>query len=301
MSSFHVYAGRDAKAVAPVVRKIRFGDIGDALRRGFADFSAAPSHLLFLGFIYPLCGLILASVSSNRGALHFIFPLASGFALIGPFAAIGLYELSRRRELGLPASWRDALGVVRSPSLPSIAALGLLLAAIFFTWLATANGLYLWLFGNEEPDSLEGLAREIFSTTPGWTLIGVGCLIGLGFCVVTLCVSVVAFPLLLDRDVGLAAAIATSTEVVRQNPLAIALWGFIVAAALVVGSLPFFIGLAVVMPVLGHATWHLYRKAVQRDPSREHPVDWQGVDWRKDAQARLRPHSFLFPEAPPPE
>jgi uncharacterized membrane protein len=295
MSSFHVYAGHDATTSAPVVRKIGFGDILDSLRLGLDDFAAAPSHLFFLGVIYPFCGLVLASISSYRGALHFIFPLASGFALIGPIAAIGLYELSRRRELGLPAAWSDAIGVIRSPSIPSIVAMGLVLAGIFLAWLATAHGIYVSLFGAERPATVEGFAREILSTAAGWRLIVIGCLAGLVFCVITISISVVTFPLLLDRDVGLAAAIATSVEVTRRNPSAIALWGFIVAAALFLGSLPFFVGLAVAMPILGHATWRLYRKTVERDPSQEHPVEWR-IDRQKLTAARTRPHSFLFPE-----
>jgi uncharacterized membrane protein len=297
MSSFHVYAGHDVAAKAPVVRKIAYSDVFDALRRGLADFSAAPSYLFFLGIIYPLCGLLLASFSSYRGALQLIFPLASGFALIGPFAAIGLYEMSRRRELGLPATWSDALGVIRSPSIPAIVALGLVLAGIFLAWLATAEGLYVALFGAERQAALPDFANEIVSTSAGRTLIVVGCAVGFVFSVITISISVVAFPLLLDRDVGLTAAITTSAEVAWENPLPIALWGFIVAASLLLGSLPFFVGLAVVMPILGHATWHLYRKAVERNPSAEHPVELR-IDRNEITRARVRPHSFLFPEKP---
>jgi len=298
MSSFHVYAGHTEAAAAPVVRKIGFADVTDALRLGFDDFKAMPSHLVFLGFLYPFCGLVLASVSSYRGALQFLFPLASGFALVGPFAAIGLYELSRRREQGQPTDLADALNVVRSPSIPSIAALGVGLMLFFLLWLTVAHELYAVLFGDEVPASLGGFFQEILTTSRGWTLIIAGCLIGFAFSVVAICVTVVSFPLLLDRDAGLAMAVATSTRVVRENPLPIAFWGLIVAGALVLGSLPLFVGLAVVVPVLGHATWRLYRKLVARDPSQEHPVDEIAVDWTKATQARVKPHSFLFPETP---
>jgi uncharacterized membrane protein len=299
MASFHVYAGHDATLAAPVVRKIGFADVIEALRLGYEDFLATPTYLVFLGFIYPFCGLVLASISSYRGALHILFPLASGFALVGPIAAIGLYELSRRREIGLPSTWQYAFAVFRSPSIPSIVAMGLVLAAIFAAWLATAHGIYVWLFAEERPASLDGFLSEIVSTASGRALIVVGCLVGFVFSVLTLCISVVSFPLLLDRDAGLAAAIGTSIEVARKNPLPIAFWGLIVAAALLIGSLPLFVGLALVVPILGHATWHLYRKTVERDPSQEHPVDWSGADWGKSAKASLRPHSFLFPERPP--
>src|SRR6204780_2666416 len=147
MTNLHVYAGHDAIAVAPVIRKIGPGDIREALAQGADDFRVMPSHLAFLCLIYPLCGLVLAYATSERNALQLLFPLASGFALIGPFAAIGLYEMSRRRELGLETSWSQAFDVLHSPSLGAIMALGLLLTAIFLIWLAVAQAIYVANFG----------------------------------------------------------------------------------------------------------------------------------------------------------
>jgi len=295
MANFHVYVGQDAVPQLPVVRRIGPRDIGQALTRGAEDFWAMPSHLAFLGLIYPLCGLVLAYVTSQRNALQLVFPLASGFALLGPIAAIGLYEMSRRRELGLDTSWRYAFNVARSPSIPSIAALGLLLLAIFLAWIAVAQLLYVTLFGPVPPASYLDFLKEVVSTQRGWMLIVAGCLIGFCFAVVSLSVSVVSFPLLLDRDVGAAAAVATSVKTVWKNPVAMALWGLIVAAALAIGSLPLFIGLAIVMPILGHATWHLYRIAIPRDPASEHPTDWPKKPIGKSPEDRVSPHSFLFP------
>jgi uncharacterized membrane protein len=295
MTNFHVYVGQDAHSVAPVVRKIGAEEVGRALAQGFDDFRAMPSHLAFLCLIYPLCGLVLAYATSQQNALQLLFPLASGFALIGPLAAIGLYEMSRRRELGLDTSWKYAFNVLRSPSIPAIGALGLLLVAIFVAWLMAAQGLYTALFGPEPPASYGAFFNEVVATPHGWALILIGGFVGFCFALATLSIIVVSFPLLLDRDVGAAAAVATSLKVVRENPRAMALWGFVVAAALLIGALPLFVGLAIVVPILGHATWHLYRATVVRDPAQEHPVDLPAEGLGKPANARVAPHSFLFP------
>jgi uncharacterized membrane protein len=295
MTNLNIYFGQRGIMAVPTIRKIELRDIREALAKGARDFYAMPSHLAFLAAIYPLCGVVLAYVTSQQNALQLLFPLSSGFALIGPFAAVGLFEMSRRRELGLDVSWKYAFNVLRSPSIPSIAALGLLLLAIFAAWIAAAQLLYTTLFGPMPPVSPVDFLGDVVSTERGWMLVGIGCLIGFCFAAMTLAVSVVSFPLLLDRDVGAAMAIATSIEAVRENPITMTFWGFIVAAGLLIGSLPFFIGLAIVMPILGHSTWHLYRKVIIRDPTQEHPTAWVHEETGESEPDRLSPHSFLFP------
>jgi uncharacterized membrane protein len=262
MANFHVLAGSKKTNAQPAVRKIAASDVLDALRRGFEDFWEKPSHYVFLCLIYPVVGIILIQWSSGGNALQLAFPLMAGFALIGPFAAIGLYEISRRRELNLDTSWRHALEVRNSPAIPAIAAVGAMLVAIFIAWLYTAQALYEWLYGPTAPASMTAFIADVFTTQRGWALIALGNAAGFVFALVVLSTTVVAFPLLLDRDVGAYAAIQTSARVTLVNPVPILLWGLIVAAGLVVGSLPLLAGLAVVIPVLGHATWHLYRKVV---------------------------------------
>jgi uncharacterized membrane protein len=261
----HVILGAGEQPAAPAIRRIGVADLFDALARGWEDFAATPSHGVFLCIIYPALGIAIAGFTLGFATLPLLFPFAAGFALIGPLAALGLYELSRRREAGASASAGDALDVLRSPSLGAIVALGALLMILFFTWIATARAIYVANFGYAAPESISQFAHDVLFTRAGWTLIVVGNLVGFVFAVVALAISAVSFPLLLDRDVGAAVALLTSLRVVLANPLTMALWGVIVVALLVIGSLPLFIGLAVTPPLLGHATWHLYRKAVVPD------------------------------------
>jgi uncharacterized membrane protein len=262
MTNFHVIAGSDASPAYPLIRKIGFRDLQQALAKGFDDFRATPSHVVFLAIVYVIVGIALFPLTSGENALPLLFPLLSGFALIGPFAAIGLYEVSRRRELGLPYSWRYAFEVLRSPAIPSILAVGILLMAIFLLWLASAQALYEGLFGDMPPRSFSAFFAEVRGTPQGHTMMLFGCAIGFLFAVVALSVSVVSFPLLLDRDVGAAVAIHTSVRAVLLNPIMMALWGLLVAVALAFGMLTLFVGLVIVIPILGHSTWHLYRRVV---------------------------------------
>lgn len=258
MTNFHLISRADATPTHTIVCKIGPADLKDALVKGVNDFGAMPSHLVFLGLIYPLIGIVLA-----RSALYLVFPLMAGFALIGPFAAIGLYEISRRRERGLEVSWKHAFAVRHSPSIPAILALGFLLLFIFMCWRLSAEALYVWLFGPREPESYTQFLQHVFTTSRGWALIILGNGLGLIFAVVVLTISVVSFPLLLDRDVGLAVAVSTSVRAVLTNPVTMGLWGLIIAASLAIGFSLFFVGLAVVVPILAHASWHLYRKVVE--------------------------------------
>lgn len=256
------WEGRDR--TVPAVQRITAADLRDVLRRGFADFGAYRTDVIFLCLLYPLVGLVLARMIWGYGMLPLVFPLISGFALIAPFFAIGLYEMSRRREQGMARGWADAFGVASSPALGSIMALGLLLLALFVMWLGTAHVIWLLTLGPEPPVSLEAFVQDLLTTQAGRTMAIVGVAVGFVFALAVLVLSVVSFPLLLDRDVGLGTAIATSLKVVRANPGPMALWGLIIAAALVLGSIPLLMGLAIVFPVLGHATWHLYRKVLPR-------------------------------------
>jgi uncharacterized membrane protein len=276
-----------------VIRKIGLSDLSDALRLGWEDFKAVPSHAIILCVIYPVLGLVLFRMVLGYSVLPLLFPLAAGFTLIGPFAALGLYELSRRRERGEEAAAWDAIHVLRAPSFGAMLELGTLLLVLFIVWIAAADAIYIATFGHAPAASIPDFATRVLTTPEGWSLIIVGCGVGFLFAVVALCVSVVSFPLLLDRHATAIDAIRTSLQAVRKNPFAMAAWGLIVAALLLIGSLPFFVGLAVVLPVLGHATWHLYRKMVEPDPNppQEQPRPPKGHRYAADFPASLFPWS----------
>lgn len=246
----------------PVVNRIGVADIRAALRQGATDFAALRSDVISAVVLYPVIGFILAVWTFNSGQVHLLFPLVAGFPLIGPVAALGLYEMSRRRELGEETDWRAAFDALRGRVLGPVLMLSALLAMIFMLWLITAHAIWSITLGSDTSDSLSGLLRAAFTTDAGWAMILLGCGAGFIFAAIVLCISIVSFPMLIDRPVGVPVALATSLAVARRNPGATALWGVIVAAALMLGAIPVFAGLIVVLPILGHATWHLYRKAV---------------------------------------
>lgn len=257
-----VHPAVDDSVALPEVRRISFADLRDALVKGLNDFGAFRDDVLFICLLYPAAGCALALMTSNVGLLPLIFPLFSGFALIGPFAAVWLYEMSRRREQGASVSWAEGLRAFASPSAASIFKLGLLLTVIFALWMAVALGIYTLTMGPGLPTSITSFVSDVFTTTAGWALIVFGVGIGSLFALLVLSISVISFPLLLDRPVSVTTAMATSIRAMRVNPGPMLAWGLLIAVSVLAGMIPVLIGLIVVLPVLGHAAWHLYRKVV---------------------------------------
>jgi uncharacterized membrane protein len=257
----HEIAG-DALA-HPKVKQIGIEDIGIALRRGAKDFAALRTDVMFIVILYPIIGLCLSAVALQRDLLPLLFPLMSGFILLGPVAAVGLYEMSRRREKGEPTDLRTAISVVGSPAIGAVLTISLGLILVFVAWMLTAYLIFVLTLGPEAPTSVTSFLRDVFTTGAGWAMLIIGCAVGFVFAAATLALTIVSIPLLVHRHVGVRVALATSLELTRKNPVTVAAWGLVVATLLMVGMIPFFVGLMLVFPILGHATWHLYRRAIE--------------------------------------
>lgn len=269
ISTHHAHMDRGIPEIR--IRTLTFEDLRISLRQGWEDFLDKRGDLVFIGFIYPIVGFFAIAIARNWALLPILFPLVAGLTLMGPAVASGFYELARRRERGMNASWRHFFLEFRSPAMPAVAALTAVQFGIYVLWLAAAWGVYAATLGPTQPEawtifpnSFGQFLEDVFTTPQGWTMIIVGNLVGLIFATVVLAISVVSFPMLIDRRADVYEAVQTSVRVTMHNPAVILTWGLIVAGLLLLGSLPFFIGLAVVLPVLGYATWHLYTRAVER-------------------------------------
>lgn len=247
----------------PQARRLSMDDLIHSLAAGLEDFAACRSDAMFLVLFYPVIGIALIVMSLSMNLLPLIVPMIMGFAILGPVAAVGLYEMSSRREAGFKPRWMDAFGVIRSPAFGAILVLGFYLAALFIIWLVAADMIYIRTLGPEPPTSMLGFATAVVTTREGWIMAIAGGALGAVFAFAALAMSLVSFPLLLDRHVGLPVAVATSIKVLRKNPVICITWGVIVGSMLVIAAIPFLAGLIIVVPVLGHATWHLYRRAVE--------------------------------------
>lgn len=248
----------------PEVRRIGASDVRWALAEGWKDFLAKRGDLIVIGLLYPLICLIAVVMTFNDPLLPLLFPLVAGLSIAGPAAASGFYELARRREEGRESTWSHFLDPLKGRSRTPLLLLTLGLGVLFVGWLLTAYAIYAATFGADAPMQVSDFFGRLFTTSAGWELIVLGNLAGLGFAIVTLVVAIVSFPMVVDKPVDAATAIRTSFKAARKNPVEIAGWGLRVAGLLLLGLIPAAIGLAVVLPWLGYATWHLYTRLVVR-------------------------------------
>jgi uncharacterized membrane protein len=259
--------GELAKA-PPTIRAITVDDITDALRAGAEDFRAMPAFGMTIGLFYALGGVAALWLLTNFGGslvgiegLAVMVPLIAGFALIGPFAAMGLYEASRRRDLGQKVGIGDIFGVRRATTTPSIMFLGFILVFTLLVWLRVAAIIYALFFGLNPP-GVEEILTRVFTTTDGFAFLIIGNAVGAGFAFLVFSITVVSFPYMLEKDTDAVTAVALSVSAVAKNTIPLAGWALFVGIALAVSWLPFFLGLIVVLPVLGHATWRLYKRMI---------------------------------------
>ncbi len=246
------------------VRQIGAEDLQWALSEGWRDFQSLRGDLLFIALLYPLIGLITAVAVVNDAALPLFFPFVAGLSILGPAVAAGFYELARRRESGLEATWRHFFDPLFGPGRDTLVMLTVGLMILFGIWVAFAYAIYAATMGPNFPHGIAAFVERVLMTRSGWALIILGNLAGAFFALIVLVCSLVSFPMAIDKTVDPGTALDTSIRAVRANPAAVAGWGVRVALLLLLGCIPAFIGLAVVLPVLGYATWHLYTRLVDR-------------------------------------
>jgi uncharacterized membrane protein len=251
--------------VDPVVRRITATDIAEALGQGLRDFQAVPLYGLAFGAVYAAGGIVILLSLTAFGMLYLAYPLAAGFALIGPFVAVGLYEVSRRREAGQPISMRAIWSTVKSRG--QIGWMAYVTLFIFVVWMSQVRLLFALLLGlSTSFSNLKEFITVLLTTNEGLLFLTIGNAVGAALSLILFSLTVVSFPLLLDRDVDFVTAIITSVRAVVTSPAPMVGWAAIIVVLLIVSALPCFLGLLVTLPVLGHATWHLYRRIVAPVP-----------------------------------
>jgi uncharacterized membrane protein len=251
----------------PTIRRIAKQDIVDALAQGLRDFSAAPQYGLFFGGVYALAGIVIFASLFWLDMAYLAYPLAAGFAMIGPFVATGLYEVSRRRELGLPLSFALVLGSVWDQRRREMAWMAFVAIFLMIVWLYQVRLLIALFLGFRSFATLGEFISVITSTPEGLTFLFIGHVVGALLSALAFTLTVVSFPLLVDRDHDFITAIITSFKAVATNPVVMLGWAACVVVLMVAALLPMFLGLLVVLPVLGHATWHIYRRVVAPLPA----------------------------------
>ena len=247
--------------VDPVVRRIGASDIAEDLGEGLRDFQALPLYGLAFGTLYAAGGILIVLCLTAFGMVYFAYPLAAGFALIGPFVATGLYEVSRRREAGQKVSFGAIWSTVRSRS--EIGWMAFVTLFFFVIWMYQVRLLIALFLGlNASFSSLKDFVTTVLTTSEGLLFLAIGNLEGAALSLILFSLTVVSFPLLLDREVDFVTAMVTSVRAVVTSPLPMIGWAAVIVLLLIVSAIPYFLGLIVTVPLLGHTTWHLYRRIV---------------------------------------
>lgn len=245
------------------IRKLILDDLWQALREGYDDYGAKPSSIPLIILFYALFALLFTLFAFGQDFRYLAFPVVAEFTLIGPIIAIAFFEMSRRRENGLQIRWRSSFRFIHTSSFAPILALSLIMMILYVAWLYMAEAIFFGLFGNTYPESFSLFINEVLATRHGGALIAYGNFVGFLFAFAAMAISVVAFPLALDKPVTSITAMSVSIRAFTSNFWVFAVWGIVVVALLTIGALLFLVGLAFTLPILGHATWHLYRKVIE--------------------------------------
>jgi uncharacterized membrane protein len=243
----------------PEVQTVAATDIGACLSAGLSDFLRAPAFGMVFSAVYVLGGLVLFLVATASGQEWWLIPFVVGFPLLAPFAAVGLYEVSRRIEIGEPLIWREVLGVVIAQRNRQIPSMAMVILLIFMFWVFMAHTIFALFMGLQSLTNITS-SPEVLLRGSGPVMLAVGSVIGTGFALALFSFTVAGLPVLLERELDFISAIILSVRAVIANAGVMALWGLCIAALLFLGMLPVFLGLFVALPVLGHASWHMYRR-----------------------------------------
>lgn len=250
----------------PTVKSITQADIRDALKAGLSDFQRAPLYGLFFGAIFSIVGVAIASALVRGEASYWIFPVAAGFPLIGPFAAVGLYEVSRRLETGEPLAWGPVLMAGFRQQNSQLPFFAVFTVFAFLVWIVLARVIFAVSFGTASMTNVM-TSFEVFVTGPGLIMLVIGTIVGAALAALLFAISVVGVPLLLDQDIDVVTAMITSFKATVENREAMIFWGLLIAGAIAIAMLPLFLGMILVFPMLGHASWHIYRKVIEPAPA----------------------------------
>lgn len=239
---------------------LTFGDLGRALAAGWRDFLAMPQFGMFFGGVYVVAGLLIGWAVITGGEPSWLIPAIAGFPLVAPFVAVGLYEASRRREAGEALGWRAVLGALRGHDDDQILSMGVIVFVAFSFWMIVAHAIFA-IFMAESGMGDDALTA--FLTPSGLAMLAVGSAVGAVMAFAFYAMTVISLPMLVERKVDFLTAIIGSFKVVRANFAVMIGWAAIIAAVLFIAMMPGFLGLLVALPVLAHATWHLYVRVVE--------------------------------------